>query len=164
MNSRVAGHTLCRSKADAVEKEHDRQRVLIQVSTMSAARCMHACMHAGSTAFGAWRRLSRACPQRADGRSRWRWEKCLPGCLSSSLAQITQNLATRIRNSHAFNLPTFFLPREDGSKLSIPNAIDDVCMEIDKVGVLWRRALWRPLPSGSNPAGIWCRLSASYST
>lgn len=38
------------SKADAVEKEHDRQRVLIQ---------------------------------------------------------ITQNLATRIRNSHAFNLPTW---------------------------------------------------------
>uniref|UniRef100_A0A7S0UNL7 Dynamin N-terminal domain-containing protein n=1 Tax=Polytomella parva TaxID=51329 RepID=A0A7S0UNL7_9CHLO len=61
------------SKADAVEKEHDRQRVLIQ---------------------------------------------------------ITQNLATRIRNSHAFNLPTFYLPRED--ECSIPNAIEDVCKEIDK--------------------------------
>lgn len=62
------------SKADAVDKEHDRQRVLIQ---------------------------------------------------------ITQNLATRIRNSHAFALPTFYLPREDGSD-TIPNAIEDVCKEIDK--------------------------------
>lgn len=63
------------SKADAVEKEHDRQRVLIQ---------------------------------------------------------ITQNLATRIRNSHAFNLPTFYLPREDGTDLGIPNAIQEVCQELDK--------------------------------
>lgn len=63
------------SKADAVEKEHDRQRVLIQ---------------------------------------------------------ITQNLATKIRNSHAFNLPTFYLPREDDVPLSIPNAIEDVCKAIDK--------------------------------
>lgn len=52
------------------------------------------------------------------------------------LIQITQNLATRIRNSHAFNLPTFYLPHEDdgGLPCSIPNAIDDVCEEIDKVG------------------------------
>lgn len=63
------------SKADAVEKEHDRQRVLIQ---------------------------------------------------------ITQNLATRIRNSHAFNLPTFYLPRPDGDDPNIPNAIEEVCKEIDK--------------------------------
>ncbi|GAX82409.1 hypothetical protein CEUSTIGMA_g9837.t1 [Chlamydomonas eustigma] len=63
------------SKADAVEKEHDRQRVLIQ---------------------------------------------------------ITQNLAKRIRNSHAFNLPTFYLPREDGSDPGIPNAIEEVCKEVDK--------------------------------
>uniref|UniRef100_A0A6T8UFK0 Dynamin N-terminal domain-containing protein n=1 Tax=Chlamydomonas leiostraca TaxID=1034604 RepID=A0A6T8UFK0_9CHLO len=63
------------SKADAVEKEHDRQRVLIQ---------------------------------------------------------ITQNLATRIRNSHAFNLPTFYLPRDDGEASAIPNAIEEVCKEIDK--------------------------------
>lgn len=49
------------------------------------------------------------------------------------LIQITQNLATRIRNSHAFNLPTFYLPREDGPGCSIPNAIEDVCKEIDKV-------------------------------
>eukprot|EP00878_Enallax_costatus_P020822 GHUV01022023.1.p1 GENE.GHUV01022023.1~~GHUV01022023.1.p1 ORF type:complete len:290 (+),score=59.12 GHUV01022023.1:990-1859(+) len=52
------------------------------------------------------------------------------------LIQITQNLATRIRNSHAFNLPTFYLPHEDdgGLPCNIPNAIDDVCNEIDKVG------------------------------
>jgi hypothetical protein len=52
------------------------------------------------------------------------------------LIQITQNLATRIRNSHAFNLPTFYLPHEDdgGLPCSIPNAIEDVCEEIDKVG------------------------------
>jgi hypothetical protein len=51
------------------------------------------------------------------------------------LIQITQNLATRIRNSHAFNLPTFYLPHEDdgGLPCSIPNAIVDVCEEIDKV-------------------------------
>ncbi|KXZ44017.1 hypothetical protein GPECTOR_75g741 [Gonium pectorale] len=63
------------SKADAVDKEHDRQRVLIQ---------------------------------------------------------ITQNLATKIRNSHAFNLPTFYLPRDDSADCTIPNAIEDVCKEIDK--------------------------------
>ncbi|PNW75864.1 hypothetical protein CHLRE_12g557250v5 [Chlamydomonas reinhardtii] len=63
------------SKADAVDKEHDRQRVLIQ---------------------------------------------------------ITQNLATRIRNSHAFNLPTFYLPRDESADCTIPNAIEDVCKEIDK--------------------------------
>lgn len=51
------------------------------------------------------------------------------------LIQITQNLATRIRNSHAFNLPTFYLPREDDVPCTIPNAIEDVCKEIDKV---WR--------------------------
>lgn len=66
---------LCRSKADAVEREHDRQRVLIQ---------------------------------------------------------ITQNLATKIRNSHAFNLPTFYLPRDDDRPSSIPNAINDVCQAIEK--------------------------------
>lgn len=51
------------------------------------------------------------------------------------LIQITQNLATRIRNSHAFNLPTFYLPHEDdgGLPCSIPNAIEDVCEQIDKV-------------------------------
>jgi hypothetical protein len=51
------------------------------------------------------------------------------------LIQITQNLATRIRNSHAFNLPTFYLPHDDdgGLPCSIPNAIEDVCEEIDKV-------------------------------
>lgn len=66
-----------RSKADAVDKEHDRQRVLIQ---------------------------------------------------------ITQNLATRIRNSHAFNLPTFFLPNDSNMDSGIPNAIEEVCMAVDKVG------------------------------
>lgn len=68
-----------RSKADAVEKEHDRQRVLIQ---------------------------------------------------------ITQNLATKIRNSHAFNLPTFYLPRDDDLPSTIPNAIEEVCREISKVSGL----------------------------
>eukprot|EP00879_Flechtneria_rotunda_P020019 GHRR01021047.1.p1 GENE.GHRR01021047.1~~GHRR01021047.1.p1 ORF type:complete len:290 (+),score=110.19 GHRR01021047.1:1062-1931(+) len=50
------------------------------------------------------------------------------------LIQITQNLATRIRNSHAFNLPTFYLPHEDDGGLPcyIPNAIEDVCTGIDK--------------------------------
>ncbi len=51
------------------------------------------------------------------------------------LIQITQNLATRIRNSHAFNLPTFYLPHADdgGLPCTIPNAIEDVCSEVDKV-------------------------------
>ena len=35
------------------------------------------------------------------------------------LIQITQNLATRIRNSHAFNLPTFYLPHDDGLPCTI---------------------------------------------
>jgi len=35
------------------------------------------------------------------------------------LIQITQNLATRIRNSHAFNLPTLYLPHDDGPPCSI---------------------------------------------
>lgn len=65
------------SKADQVEKEHDRQRVLIQ---------------------------------------------------------ITQNLAGRIKNSHAFKLPTIYLPRDDDRplKVPIPNALEEVCEDIDK--------------------------------
>jgi hypothetical protein len=35
------------------------------------------------------------------------------------LIQITQNLATRIRNSHAFNLPTMYLPHDDGLPCTI---------------------------------------------
>lgn len=62
------------SKADQVEKEHDRQRVLIQ---------------------------------------------------------ITQNLAGRIKNSHAFKLPTIYLPRDDLA-VPIPNALEEVCDDIDK--------------------------------
>lgn len=41
------------------------------------------------------------------------------------LIQITQNLATRIRNSHAFNLPTFYLPRDESADCTIPNAIGE---------------------------------------
>mmetsp|Transcript_33808 Transcript_33808/g.60395 ORF Transcript_33808/g.60395 Transcript_33808/m.60395 type:complete len:470 (-) Transcript_33808:392-1801(-) len=63
------------SKADEVKKEHDRQRVLIQ---------------------------------------------------------ITQNLTPRIKNMHAFNLPTFYLPREGSKDLGIPNSIDEVCTTIQK--------------------------------
>ena len=62
------------SKADQVEKEHDRQRVLIQ---------------------------------------------------------ITQNLSSRIKNSHAFKLPTIYLPRDDLT-VPIPNAIEEVCEDIDR--------------------------------
>ena len=62
------------SKADQVEKEHDRQRVLIQ---------------------------------------------------------ITQNLSSRIKNSHAFKLPTIYLPRDDLA-VPIPNALEEVCEDIDK--------------------------------
>jgi hypothetical protein len=65
------------SKADQVEKEHDRQRVLIQ---------------------------------------------------------ITQNLAGRIKNSHAFKLPTIYLPRPDARAppAPIPNALEEVCEDVDK--------------------------------
>lgn len=63
------------SKADQVEKEHDRQRVLIQ---------------------------------------------------------ITQNLSGRINNSHAFKLPTIYLPNEQSSTANIPNALSEVCEDIDK--------------------------------
>mmetsp|Transcript_19721 Transcript_19721/g.51427 ORF Transcript_19721/g.51427 Transcript_19721/m.51427 type:complete len:475 (-) Transcript_19721:951-2375(-) len=63
------------SKADEVTKEHDRQRVLIQ---------------------------------------------------------ITQNLTPRIKNMHAFNLPTFYLPRDGAKDCGIPNSIDEVCQTIEK--------------------------------
>ena len=63
------------SKADQVEKEHDRQRVLIQ---------------------------------------------------------ITQNLSGRINNSHAFKLPTIYLPNEHNANANIPNALSEVCEDIDK--------------------------------
>ena len=48
------------------------------------------------------------------------------------LIQITQNISSRITNSHAFRLPTIFLPRDDGSEEpEIPNSIDEVCQDID---------------------------------
>ena len=48
------------------------------------------------------------------------------------LIQITQNISSRITNSHAFRLPTIYLPREDGSEQpEIPNSIDEVCQDID---------------------------------
>lgn len=37
--------------------------------------------------------------------------------------------ASRIKNSHAFNLPTFYLPKEDGTSCSIPNAIEVRCLQ-----------------------------------
>ena len=49
------------------------------------------------------------------------------------LIQITQNLAPRIRNSHAFDVPTIYLPHDDDLPCNIPNCIDDVCQQIDKV-------------------------------
>jgi len=48
------------------------------------------------------------------------------------LIQITQNLAPRIRNSHAFDVPTIYLPHDDDLPCSIPNCIYDVCEQIDK--------------------------------
>ena len=47
------------------------------------------------------------------------------------LIQITQNLSSRIKNSHAFKLPTIYLPRDDLS-VPIPNALEEVCEDIDK--------------------------------
>jgi hypothetical protein len=83
------------------------------------------------------------------------------------LIQITQNLATRIRNSHAFNLPTFYLPHEDdgGLPCSIPNAIEDVCEEIDKVcadsGCWWGGVAAGLLQYLYNCLYVWCGMSAS---
>lgn len=48
------------------------------------------------------------------------------------LIQITQNLHPHIKNSHAFNLPTIFLPNESNQNLGIPNALEEVCEDIDK--------------------------------
>ena len=48
------------------------------------------------------------------------------------LIQITQNISSRITNSHAFRLPTIYLPREEGApEVDIPNSIDEVCQDID---------------------------------
>ena len=47
------------------------------------------------------------------------------------LIQITQNLGGRIKNSHAFKLPTIYLPRDDLA-VPIPNALEEVCEDIDK--------------------------------
>lgn len=49
------------------------------------------------------------------------------------LIQITQNLAPRIHHTHAFELPTIFLPRQDPEVGGIPNAIEDVCNTMKKV-------------------------------
>jgi len=48
------------------------------------------------------------------------------------LIQITQNLGAHMKNQHAFKLPTIFLPRADGEDPPIPNAIQDVCQDIDQ--------------------------------
>jgi hypothetical protein len=47
------------------------------------------------------------------------------------LTQITMNLHPHIKNSHAFKLPTIYLPRPDGEDPNIPNAIQEVCQDID---------------------------------
>mmetsp|Transcript_42077 Transcript_42077/g.51026 ORF Transcript_42077/g.51026 Transcript_42077/m.51026 type:complete len:459 (-) Transcript_42077:215-1591(-) len=48
------------------------------------------------------------------------------------LIQITQNLHPHIKNSHAFSLPTIYLPNEESSAMGIPNSIEEVCEDIDK--------------------------------
>eukprot|EP00899_Mesostigma_viride_P020512 jgi/Mesvir1/28462/Mv15884-RA.2 len=53
------------------------------------------------------------------------------------LIQITQNLISRLHtSSHAFNLPTIYVPREEsshnGRTNNIPNAIEDLSQEITK--------------------------------
>ena len=47
------------------------------------------------------------------------------------LIQITQNLHPHIKNSHAFKLPTVYLPSAEGNDPNIPNAIEEVCKDID---------------------------------
>jgi hypothetical protein len=48
------------------------------------------------------------------------------------LIQITQNLSTRVKNSHAFDLPTIYIPNPD-KKCAIPNSILGLCGEISQV-------------------------------
>jgi hypothetical protein len=47
------------------------------------------------------------------------------------LTQITMNLHPHIKNSHAFKLPTVYLPKADGEDPNIPNAIQEVCQDVD---------------------------------
>mmetsp|Transcript_11338 Transcript_11338/g.21478 ORF Transcript_11338/g.21478 Transcript_11338/m.21478 type:complete len:464 (+) Transcript_11338:74-1465(+) len=47
------------------------------------------------------------------------------------LTQITMNLHPHIKNSHAFKLPTIYLPKPDGEDPNIPNAIQELCQDID---------------------------------
>ena len=50
------------------------------------------------------------------------------------LIQITQNVTARMKSTHAFKLPTFYIPAAAASRdpPPIPNAINDVCEEIEK--------------------------------
>lgn len=41
------------------------------------------------------------------------------------------NLHPHIKNSHAFKLPTIYLPKPDGEDPNIPNAIQELCQDID---------------------------------
>lgn len=58
-------------------------------------------------------------------------------CIASlfDLSEVLTSDILSLQSTHAFALPTFYLPSavDESRTASIPNAISDVCSEIDKV-------------------------------
>jgi hypothetical protein len=53
-----------------------------------------------------------------------------------SVVHLALNLGSRVKNTHAFKLPTFYIP-QDGvptPDVPIPNALEEICEDIDKAG------------------------------
>ena len=48
------------------------------------------------------------------------------------VVQITQNLSSRVRNAHAFELPSLFIPAHSGSGVKIENILDKTCEEMQQ--------------------------------
>ena len=50
------------------------------------------------------------------------------------VVQITQNLSSKIRNAHAFELPSLYIPdmMPSGTKSSIENVLEHTCVEMEQ--------------------------------
>ena len=48
------------------------------------------------------------------------------------VVQITQNLSSRVRNAHAFELPSLFIPAHSGAGVKIENILEKTCEEMQQ--------------------------------
>lgn len=48
------------------------------------------------------------------------------------VVQITQNLSSRVKNAHAFELPSIYIPDHSGGACKINNALEDTCVEMEQ--------------------------------